>query len=129
MHGIYRASAYLIILYLCCLCSCRIKYMTLYFYSGRIQKIDSLFYYAPGESYSTFARTEFQPLFLEDVLANMTDAQRTTAEQTCGDNKECIFDFAVTGEYQTTTYKYVYENVCMMYEAISEQSAFMYWRS
>ncbi|KAI0237078.1 Mucin-like protein [Lamellibrachia satsuma] len=64
----------------------------------RIQKIDSLFYYAPGESYSTYAHTEFQPLFLEDVLANMTTAQRTKAEQTCGDNKECLFDFAVTGK-------------------------------
>ena len=59
--------------------------------------IDSLFYYAPGESYSTFARTEFQPLFLEDVLNVMTPEQRTKAKQTCGDNKECIFDFIVTG--------------------------------
>ncbi|KAI0239923.1 Mucin-like protein [Lamellibrachia satsuma] len=64
----------------------------------RIMSIDSLFYYAPGESYWTFARTEFQPLFLEDVYGNMTTAQRTKAEHTCGDNKECLFDFAVTGK-------------------------------
>ncbi|KAK2181108.1 hypothetical protein NP493_410g01020 [Ridgeia piscesae] len=64
----------------------------------RIQKIDSIFYYAPGEGYSTFAHTEFKPLFLEDVLANMTDAQLQRAKQTCGDNKECLFDFAVTGK-------------------------------
>ena len=65
--------------------------------AGRIEKIDSLFNYAPGEGYSTFAHTAFQPVFLEDVLANMTTAQRSKAEQTCGDNKECLFDFAVTG--------------------------------
>ena len=77
--------------------------MKRYVYSGRIENVDSLFHYAPGESYSTFARTEFQPLFLEDVLANMTDVQRTKAEQTCGENIECVFDFAVTGECRTTT--------------------------
>ena len=68
-----------------------------YVYPGRIQKIDSLFYYAPGENYLTYARTNFRPLFLSDVLANMTDAQKILANQKCGDNKECIFDFAVTG--------------------------------
>ena len=64
---------------------------------GRIDAVDSLFFYAPGETHATYAHTEFQPLFLEDVLANMTAAQRTKAEQTCGNNKECLFDFAVTG--------------------------------
>ena len=81
----------------------------LFIYTGRMLSIDSLFYYAPGESYSTFARTEFQPLFLEDVYGNMTTAQRTKAEQTCGDNKECLFDFAVTGGgKQTITYVHTY---------------------
>ncbi|KAK2175052.1 hypothetical protein NP493_751g01001 [Ridgeia piscesae] len=64
----------------------------------RIEKIDSLFYYASGESYSTYAHTEFQPLFLEDVLNNMTESQRTAALNTCGENKECLFDLAVTGK-------------------------------
>lgn len=68
-----------------------------HFYPGRTEKIDSLFYYSPGESYSTYANTEFQPLFLEDVLANMTEAQRTKAQETCGENKECLFDLAITG--------------------------------
>ena len=66
--------------------------------SGRIQgDLDSLFHYAPGESYSTFARTGFKPLFIEDVVKNMTAAKRAEATKTCGDNKECLFDFAVTG--------------------------------
>ena len=68
-----------------------------YVWPGRIQKIDALFYYAPGDSYSTFAHIEFEPRFVEDVLANMTSSQRQTALKTCGDNKECLFDFAVTG--------------------------------
>ncbi|KAK2167799.1 hypothetical protein NP493_1260g00002 [Ridgeia piscesae] len=62
----------------------------------RIHKIDSLFYYAPGESYATFAHTTFTPRFLEDVLANMTSSQREIAGKKCGNNKECIFDFVVT---------------------------------
>ncbi|KAK2160812.1 hypothetical protein NP493_1626g00009 [Ridgeia piscesae] len=63
----------------------------------RILAVDSLFYYASGESYSTFVHKEFKPLFLEDVLNNMTDAERVKAKATCGENKECLFDFAVTG--------------------------------
>ncbi|KAK2161673.1 hypothetical protein NP493_1565g00035 [Ridgeia piscesae] len=54
----------------------------------RIAKIDSMFYYAPGESYATFAHTTFTPRFLEDVLANMTPSQREMAQQKCGNNKE-----------------------------------------
>lgn len=78
-----------------CLFNCNC--IMLYFCLGRIQSIDSRFYYAPGESYSTFARTEFKPRFLEDVLNEMSPEQRTKATETCKDNKECLFDFAVTG--------------------------------
>ena len=70
---------------------------TLRLCSGRILKIDSLFHYASGESFSMFENKEFKPLFLEDILKNMTKAEREKAEKTCGENKECIFDFAVTG--------------------------------
>ncbi|KAI0212706.1 Mucin-like protein [Lamellibrachia satsuma] len=62
----------------------------------RIDSVDSLFYYAHGESYVTYARTDFKPLFIEDVLNSMTPEQRRKAKETCGDNKECIFDFVVT---------------------------------
>ncbi|KAK2180866.1 hypothetical protein NP493_421g00002 [Ridgeia piscesae] len=64
----------------------------------RIEELDSLFHYAPGENYSTYAKSEFTPRFLEDVLANMTSSQREMAQNTCGDNKECLFDFAITGK-------------------------------
>ena len=90
-------------MYLLCGCSRCVKHRVDCLYSGRIEQVDSLFYYVTGESYLTYAHTEFKPLFLEDVLANMTATQRATAKQICGDNKECVFDFAVTGEYQTMT--------------------------
>ena len=64
---------------------------------GRIDSANSLFYYAPWESYATFARAGFKPLFIEDVLRNMTAEKKTKAKETCGDNKECLFDFAITG--------------------------------
>ncbi|KAK2190863.1 hypothetical protein NP493_66g06040 [Ridgeia piscesae] len=62
----------------------------------RIDSANSLFYYAPWESYATFARAGFKPLFIEDVLRNMTAEKKTKAKETCGDNKECLFDFAIT---------------------------------
>ncbi|KAK2173006.1 hypothetical protein NP493_911g00016 [Ridgeia piscesae] len=64
----------------------------------RIEEIDSLFYYAPGERYATFARTAFTPRFLEDVLANMTISQRKMAHEKCGNNKDCLYDYAITGK-------------------------------
>ena len=90
-------------MYLLCGCSRCVKHRVDCLYSGRIEQVESLFYYVTGESYLTYAHREFKPLFLEDVLANMTAAQQAKAKQICGDNKECLFDFAVTGEYQTMT--------------------------
>ncbi|KAK2175059.1 hypothetical protein NP493_751g01026 [Ridgeia piscesae] len=62
----------------------------------RIDQVDSLFFYVKGESYLTYAHPEFKPLFLEDVTANMTDKEKANAKKICGDNKECIFDLAIT---------------------------------
>ena len=64
---------------------------------GRIQSIDSLFHYAPSKGYLTYARTEFVPLYVDDVLAGMTLAQRSIATDTCGNDIMCTFDYAVTG--------------------------------
>ncbi|KAK2178081.1 hypothetical protein NP493_563g01009 [Ridgeia piscesae] len=63
----------------------------------RINTIDSLFYNAPGESYSMFAHTKFKPLFFEELLKDKTISM-TLVKNTCGDNKECIFDLVVTGK-------------------------------
>ena len=58
----------------------------------------SLFYYPQGTDYNTFNILDFTPLFYEEVVGNMTPEQKAEAEKTCGDNKECIFDLAITGE-------------------------------
>ena len=79
-------------------------YFTQRLFPGRILKIDSLFYYAPGESFSKFEKKEFKPLFLEDILKNMTKAEKEKAKKTCGENKECLFDFAVTGRNAYTKF-------------------------
>ena len=73
-----------------------------------------MFHYASGESHATFAHTEFKPLFIEDVLASMSAQQRDKAKEICSDNKECLFDFAVTGqlfkdEAQTYRLRWVYD--------------------
>ena len=58
----------------------------------------SLFYYPQGTDYNTFNILDFTPLFYEEVVGNMTPEQKADAEKTCGTNKECIFDLAITGE-------------------------------
>ena len=65
--------------------------------SGRIKSVDSIFFYAPGESYATFAHTEFKPLFLDELWNKLTVEQQEEATRICGTNKECLFDFTVTG--------------------------------
>ena len=57
----------------------------------------SLFYYPQSTDYNTFNIINFTPLFYEEVVGKMTTEQKAKANETCGDNKECIFDLAVTG--------------------------------
>jgi len=59
--------------------------------------ISSLFYYPPETDYSTFNNLDFTPLFYEEVVGKMSAAELAKAKETCGENKECIFDLAVTG--------------------------------
>ncbi|KAK2167442.1 hypothetical protein NP493_1275g00055 [Ridgeia piscesae] len=73
---------------------------TIFYKFGETWRIDaasSLFYYPLGTHYSTFNILDFTPLFYEEVVGNMTPEQKAEAEKTCGDNKECIFDLAITG--------------------------------
>jgi len=44
-----------------------------------------------------FAHTKFKPLFFEELLKDKTISM-TLVKNTCGDNKECIFDLVVTGK-------------------------------
>jgi len=67
---------------------------------GRIAREKSIFHYLEGESYDSFIVSDFKPLFLEDILANMTDTEKADLVATCQSltNKECIFDYYITGQ-------------------------------
>ena len=65
---------------------------------GRITSAESIFHYIDGTTYQTHARVDFRPIFLSQVLSNMTTAERTMVNDKCGGNAECIFDYAVTSE-------------------------------
>lgn len=69
---------------------------------GRITSAESIFHYTDGSNYQTFARADFRPLFLSELLSNMTAADRAAAEAKCSGNAECLFDYVVTGESNKT---------------------------
>ena len=76
-------------------------YPSLYLHlTGRVSEADSLFYYLPGQTYSTFMNASFTPRFYEDLLANLTAAQLQIAVAACVSlsNKECLYDFMITGQ-------------------------------
>lgn len=52
---------------------------------------ESLFTYEGGRSFSSYQDPNFEPLFQDP---NVTD----DAIDICGDNKNCQFDFMVTGD-------------------------------
>ena len=68
-------------------------------YTGRIERADSIFKYTEDTTFETFDRRKFEPLFLQEVLDQMTDNQRQLVEKKCNGNNECIFDYAITGKY------------------------------
>ena len=82
-------------------CVCPINHSPTHFLTGRIKRADSIFKYIEGTSFETFDRSDFEPLFLQEVLANMTASQRQQAQTKCNGNQECIFDYAVTGKNDT----------------------------
>ena len=90
-------------------------------FSGRLKKQDSLLKHINGTSCKGFERTDFVPIFLDELLASMTDAEKQRANTTCkGDNKECMFDLTVTGKHVSyrivSTYLIINQtiNVCSL---------------
>ena len=58
-----------------------------------------MFTYRIGESYDRFRDLDFTPVFLDEtasLFSNSTLEQE--AKNICGENKECLFDIAVTGK-------------------------------
>ena len=64
---------------------------------GRITMTSSLFHYPEGTDFNTYNILDFTPLFYEEVVAKMTEDEKTKAADICGENRDCIFDLAITG--------------------------------
>ena len=64
-----------------------------------VERNRTLFTYRSGESYDHFRDLDFTPVFLDgtaSLFPNSTLEQE--AKNICGENKECLFDIAVTGK-------------------------------
>ena len=78
------------------------SYRSLHHEFGQKWMVDrnkTLFTYRFGKSYDSFRDLDFTPVFLDDtssLFSNSTFEQE--ARNICGENKECLFDIAVTGK-------------------------------
>lgn len=68
-----------------------------HFFSGQINQTQSLFTYAQNESVDTFAKSDFTPMFVEDITWH-NNSVRELAEAQCGNDIECLFDAAATND-------------------------------
>ncbi|XP_062583134.1 protein mesh-like [Saccostrea cucullata] len=59
--------------------------------SWAINETESLFTYEPGKSFADYHQPSFRPVFESSV--SVTEEVRAV----CGEDKDCIFDFSVTG--------------------------------
>lgn len=59
-------------------------------------KNESLFTYENGSSTETFSFPDHEPVFLDELLSSLTAEELATAEQTCGEDKSCLFDLLET---------------------------------
>ena len=64
--------------------------------SGQITEEESIFTYEEGESSATFAMPNHTTIFLDEVIANLTEAQREEVVQACGEDLSCQFDLLET---------------------------------
>ena len=67
-----------------------------FFNTGAITLEESLFDYGERD-WDYYNDPDFLPPFLDEVLANATDEQRAAAEETCGDDRACLFDYLAVG--------------------------------
>ena len=61
--------------------------------TDQIASNESLFTYPSGSSAANYSYPAYAPAFLEDVLANASDAVKSA----CNNDPSCIFDYAQTG--------------------------------
>ena len=65
--------------------------------TGQIKQDESLFTYKDGESTATFSNASFTPMFADEIKWPNADLEEE-AKKKCGDNAECLFDTASTGD-------------------------------
>merc|ERR1712002_324764 len=58
---------------------------------------ESIFTYPDGKSWDDYNDLDFVPPFLDELLANATEAKRNEVLAQCGDDRECQFDSLAVG--------------------------------
>ncbi|XP_074631718.1 sushi domain-containing protein 2-like [Acropora palmata] len=60
---------------------------------------ESLFVYQQGKSHATYHDPNYQPIFAEEHKLEFSDKElEKEAQNTCGDNTQCMFDIFTTGK-------------------------------
>ena len=75
---------------------------------GQITVIESIFAYEASEDVITFSVPNHMPPFLDEILSNLTE--NSTLINVCGNNIECLFDFAQTGDVEVGMAAMAFEN-------------------
>ncbi|XP_078585797.1 uncharacterized protein LOC144867617 [Branchiostoma floridae x Branchiostoma japonicum] len=66
--------------------------------SWQINQEESLFTYKDGQDATSFAKPDFRPKFLSQLRDTISDEKQSEAEDLCGSNVECLFDFLSTND-------------------------------
>ncbi|XP_035660212.1 uncharacterized protein LOC118404934 [Branchiostoma floridae] len=66
--------------------------------SWQISQDESLFTYKDGQDVNSFAKPDFRPKFLSQLRNTVSDEKQSEAEDLCGSNVECLFDFLSTND-------------------------------
>ena len=77
--------------------------------TGRVQPGKSMFVHPQETAKEQLA--SFEPAFSEDVLSALSQTERSEAKRICGDNKQCLLDYAITGEASKPNQVHTYLNV------------------
>ena len=65
---------------------------------GQITQSESIFTYEMSESVGTFSDPNHVPPFLDEIQSDLMS--NSTLRDVCGDNIECLFDYAQTGDVE-----------------------------
>ena len=65
-------------------------------FPGQILSPESIFTYEGNNNVTTYSDPNHVPPFLDEITSNLTGNSTLTA--VCGNNVECLFDFAQTGD-------------------------------